>query len=57
MSNLANYGAYTQQNTLTELQVSNLEGFKQRSTFIDILFDIFIILIIGYLFWTRNTNK
>lgn len=54
MEFFAAYNAYTQQNTLNELQLSNLNGFIQSSPLINILFIVFLIMIIAYFIWTRK---
>lgn len=56
MGNLAT-STVIPQNTLNELQFLNMEGFMHKSVLIDILFGVFIVLIIAYLIWTRDTKK
>ena len=49
-------GLAVQHNTLSDIQIVNMNGFIQESPLFNILFWIFVVGIIFYFFWARRTK-
>lgn len=50
------YNAYTQSNVLDGLQNTHIGWNRYYSPVVDVLFVIFVILIVAYLVWTRESK-
>ena len=57
MEPLIAYNAYTQSNDLSGLQNTRIGWNGYYSPVIDVLFIIFVILIVAYFIWTRESKR